>query len=46
MKTFFNINEAYSSFIQKFNSVIDEIASCKAKMVKGNSKELFDSVDS
>ena len=31
MKTFFKINEAYSNFIQKLTSVIDEIAPCKAK---------------
>ena len=40
MKTLFNINEAYSNF----TSVIDEIAPCKTKRVKGNSKEQFDSV--
>ena len=39
-----NINEAYSNFIQKLTSVIDEIAPCKTKRVKGNSKEWFDSV--
>ena len=41
MKTFININEAYSNFIQKLTSVIDEIAPCKTKRVKGNSKEWF-----
>ena len=41
---FINVNEAYSNFIQKFTSVIDEIAPCKIKRVKGNSKEWFDSV--
>ena len=40
MKTF----EAYSNFIQKVTSVIDEIAPCKTKRVKGNSKDWFDSV--
>ena len=39
-----NINEAYSNFIQKLTSVTDEIAPCKTKRVKGNSKEWFDSV--
>ena len=39
-----NINGAYSNFIQKLTSVIDEIAPCKTKRVKGNSKEWFDSV--
>ena len=39
---FININEAYSNFIQKLTSVIDKIAPCKAKRVKGNSKEWFD----
>ena len=38
------INEAYSNFIQKLTSVIEEIAPCKTKRVKGNSKEWFDSV--
>ena len=41
---FVNINEAYSNFIQKLTSVIEEIAPCKTKRVKGNSKEWFDSV--
>ena len=36
--------EAYSNFIQKLTSVIDIIAPCKTKRVKGNSKEWFDSV--
>ena len=44
MKIFININEAYSNFIQKLTSVIDEKASCKIKRVKVNSKEWFDSV--
>ena len=39
-----NINEAYSNFIQKLTSVTDEMALCKTKRVKGNSKEWFDSV--
>ena len=39
-----SINETYSNFIQKLTSVIDEIAPCKTKRVKGNSKEWFDSV--
>ena len=39
-----NKNEAYSNFIQKLTFAIDEIAPCKTKMVKGNSKELLDSV--
>ena len=43
-ENFININEAYSSFIQKLTSVIDEIASCKIKRVKGSPKEWFDSV--
>ena len=43
-ENFININEAYSNFIQKFTSVIDEIAPCKTKRVKGSSKEWFDSV--
>ena len=38
-----NINEDYSNFIQKLTSVIDEIASCKTKRVKSNSKEQFNS---
>ena len=41
---FINTNEAYSNFIQKLTSAIDNIAPCKTKMVKGNSKEWFDSV--
>ena len=45
-ENFININEAYSNFIQKLTSVIDEIAPCKTKRVKGNSKEWFDSVAS
>ena len=36
---FININEAYSNFIQKLTSVIDE-----TKRVKDNFKEWFDSV--
>ena len=36
---FININEAYANFIQKLTSVIDEIASCETKRVKGNAKE-------
>ena len=43
-ENFININEAYSNFIQKLTSVIDEIAPCKTRRVKGNSKEWFDSV--
>ena len=43
-ENFININEAYSNFIQKLTSVIDEIAPCKIKRIKGNSKEWFDSV--
>ena len=42
-ENFININEAYSNFIQKLTSVIDEIAPGKTKRVKGNSKERFDS---
>ena len=41
---FIIINEAFSNFIQKLTSAIDEIALCKTKRVKGNSKEWFDSV--
>ena len=40
----FDINETYSYFIQKLSSVIGEIAPCKTKRVKGNSKEWFDSI--
>ena len=43
-ENFININEAYSNFIQKLISVIDEIAPFKTKRVKGNSREWFDSV--
>ena len=43
-ENFININEAYSNFIQKLTSVIDKIAPCETKRVKGNSKEWFDSV--
>ena len=43
-ENFININEAYSNFIQKLTSVIDEKAPCKTKRVKGNSKEWFDNV--
>ena len=39
-----NENETYSNFIQKLTSVTDEIAPCKTKRVKGNSKEWFHSV--
>ena len=42
-ENFININQAYSNFIQKLVSVIDEIAPWKTKRVKGNSKEWFDS---
>ena len=37
-------SEAYSNFIQKLTSVIDEIAPRKTKRVQGNSKEWIDSV--
>ena len=43
-ENFININKAYSNFIQKLTSVIDEITPGKPKRVKGNSKEWFDSV--
>ena len=43
-ENFININQAYSNFIQKLTSVIDEITPCKTKRVKDNSKEWFDSV--
>ena len=43
-KNFINVNETYSNFIQNLTSVTDEIAPCKTKRVKGNSKEWFDSV--
>ena len=43
-ENFININEAYSNFIQKLTSVTDEIAPCKTKRVKDNSKEWVDSV--
>ena len=43
-ENFININEAYSNFIQKLTSAIDEIAPCKTKRVKDNSKEWVDSV--
>ena len=43
-ENFININEAHSDFILKPTSVIDEIALCKTKRVKANSKEWFDSV--
>ena len=38
-ENFININEAHSNFILKPTSVIDKIALCKTKRVKGNSKE-------
>ena len=43
-ENFININEAYSNFIQKLTSATDQIAPSKTKRVKGNSKEMFDSV--
>ena len=43
-ENFANINEPYSNFIEKLNSVIDKIAPCKTRRVKHNSKEWFDSV--
>ena len=43
-RNFINVNETYSNFIQNLTSVTDEIAPCKTKRVKGNSKEWFDSV--
>ena len=43
-ENFANINEAYSNSIEKLTSVIDKIAPCQTKRVKGNSKEWFDSV--
>ena len=43
-ENFINRKEAYSNFIPNLTSVIDEIAPCKTKRVKGNSKEWFDSV--
>ena len=38
-ENFIDINEAYSNFIHKLTSVIDEIAPCKTKGAKGNSIE-------
>ena len=43
-ENFANINETYSNSIEKLTSVIDEIAPCQTKRVKGNSKEWFDIV--
>ena len=43
-ENFINVNEAYSNFIQKLTSVIEEMAPCKTKRVKDNSKEWFVSV--
>ena len=45
-KVFININKAYSNFIQKPTFVIDDIAPCKTKRAKVNSKEWSDSVAS
>ena len=38
-----NVNDAYSSFIQKLKEVIDKVAPVKNKRIKRNSQEWFDS---
>ena len=38
-----NVNDAYSSFIQKLREVIDKVAPVKNKRIKRNSQEWFDS---
>ena len=42
-KTFDNVNDAYSSFIQKLTEVIDKVTPVKIKRIKRNSQEWFDS---
>ena len=42
-KTFDNVNDAYSSFIQNLMEVIDKVAPVKSKRIKRNSQEWFDS---
>ena len=37
-----DVNEAYSNFFQKLMTVIDKIAPCKSKRVKGNTQKWFD----
>ena len=41
-ENFSDVNKAYENFIQKLMSVIDKLATFKAKRVKGNSQEWFD----
>ena len=42
-KSFDNVNDAYSNFIQKLMEVIDKVAPVKNKRIKRNSQEWFDS---
>ena len=42
-KSFDNVNEAYSKFIQKLMEVIDKVSPIKNKRIKRNSQEWFDS---
>ena len=37
-----DVNEAYSDFFQKVMTVIDNVAPCKSKRVKGNTQNWFD----
>ena len=37
-----DINRAYSDFFQKLMRVIDNVAPCKTKRVKGNTRNWFD----
>ena len=37
-----NVNWAYSDFFQKLNIVIDIVAPCKTKRIKGNTLSWFD----
>ena len=39
---FEDVNRAYSDFFQKLITVIDNIAPCKTKRVKGNTQNWFD----
>ena len=41
-KSFDNVNDAYSNFIQKLMEVIDKVAPVKNKRIKSNSQEWFD----
>ena len=41
-KLFNEVNKAHSNFFQKIRIAVDNIASCKTKRVKANTRKWFD----